>query len=626
MTVPTSTARTVTSGDVLGLPAWARQGSDLVPGVPARVLQLADQLDAMADGLGSTDRLLQHVLGGGWVGSAAAGFARLMASLPAPYRRAAPQLRDAGGSVRHHAGVLAAAQHQADEALALDRRARALRSTPGSPTGGIVPPDAADALQRRALEQVEQARARVQGSGLRAAAALDRAADAAPDTPNAVVRLLHRAFGFQRSLQLGIIESEVATAKVAVMLSPTRALADPSGWWRDVRATERAMVSAASHPVDTAKAVVDPDLLRSDPGRWIGHLLPDLAMGAMTGGVGLAANRGVSVGVRLAELSSRGERLADIRAGITAGTATGRSRLRLRDLRGWSAVDRGRLYTLTPGQNLATRALGRDAAWAEHDLRARVLTVGRATGTDVVGLENAVKGGASLRRKVSEAAATRPLPDVLPDVNDTVRYTFVPATEAYAGAVADVIAGLRGQGMVLVKAKNFWGGARYRGLNLTLADPRTGRLLEVQVHTPGSWAATKATHDDYETWRVLADDDPRKALLDRRISRVFARVPEPPGLRELTDHLRRLPTEAAANRPPDLTSPQLRPAAVALAAAGAASSSGGAAAATAAGGDEGRGPLTTGAPAACSLSSEDGRRTGRHLEHTSARGHAGGQP
>ncbi len=617
-----------------GLPPWAREGRDLVPGVPARVIALAEQLDAMAEGMTGTQRLVSGLDGAGWAGQAAAGFARLMVSLSAPYGRGAPSMREAADQVRGHAGVLAAAQRDADEALALDRRARAMRSTPGSTSGGIVPPAAADALQRRAVEQVDQARARVRASGAAAAAALDRASATAPDQPNAIVRLLHRAVSVERSFELGVVESTVDTVRFATMLSPSRALVDPSGWWRDVRATGQGLGTAVVHPLDTAKAVADLDTLSSDPGRWVGHLLPGVLLGAATGGTGMVASRGASVGVRMAEAALRGGRRADLRAGIDAGTAIGRSQLRLRDLRPWNHVDEhGRPHSLTPGQNMATAGLARDARWAEHDLRSRVVTVGRSTGSDVVGLDHAVKGTTSLRRKISGEVTQRPLDQVLPSVNDTVRYALVPAHKAYARAVHPIIDGLGQQGMVLVKVKNFWDSPRYRGINLTLADPRTGRLIEVQVHTPGSWRANKATHEDYEHFRVLDDAHPLKQVLSDRIARTFGVVPEPPGLRDLDGQLKNLVTTPVRNRTPELLSLQVAPQDLAVAAAvGAAGAGGDHLAATSPGSTDqlsvrlvARDP-TTGDERGPSLSFADGRRTGRHLEHGGTGRPAGGQP
>ncbi|HEX8496796.1 MAG TPA: hypothetical protein VF661_06340 [Actinomycetales bacterium] len=583
----------------------ARNGADLVPGSPTRVLALADQLDDMAAGLATAQRLLASAPGG-WLGSAADAFAALVRSLPAPYATGAAVMGSAAAQVRSHAGTLAAAQRQADEALDLHRRATALRRTPGAPSG-IVPPAAADAMDQRAVAEVEQARARVRASGSVAAEQLRRAARAAPDRPNPLVRAVHGAMRLQRGFQLGAVEATVGTVTAVALYSPQRVLVDAGGWWRDVRGLGSAAGQAAAHPVRTATALADPTTLRQDPARWAGRLAPDLLLGYATGGAGAVANRGVSIPVKAATLLRRGESGDDLRAAVRAGRETSRSRLRLRDLRTWShRNDYGTLTQLTPGQRMATAALARDARWAEHEVRSRVSAVARDLGAELVGVEHAVKGQESLFRKVSEIAGTKPIGQALPTVNDSVRYTIVADPQDYAATVTAAVQGLRARGMLLVTPKASWGGARYRGVNVTMADPVTGRLVEVQVHTPASHAASKATHRDYERFRQVGIPAAEKALLGARIAAVFAKVPTPPGALDLGERLAQLPRQTdATNRPPQLLSLDHRPFVL--------RSTGGAL-------------LTAGAGPGPSLSSDDDRRAGRPLQHGHQRQHGRGAP
>lgn len=562
-----STTVLMTSGRIL---PGARSGADLVPGVPARVIDLAEQLEAMARGFRVADGLLQSSSAHGWQGIAAVACRRLVSSLSLPYARAARVIGTAAYAARSHAQVLAAAQRAADDALDLDLRAVAMMRTPGPPSAGVVPPALALAMQRRALVVVEQARSEVQASAAVLAESLCAAADAAPDEPNVLVRLVQGLIELQRELQLGVIESTVATVSAVALYSPNRLLTDPEGWGRDTSALVAGLDQLRRHPGQSAVALLDWDNFVHNPGRFFGHLGPDIALGLATGGTALVANRGVSVGVRAAAVVSRGQTRAEIRAAMSTARTTGRARLLARDLRGYRSAPNefGHTYRLSPGQNLATSALARDARWAEHDLTARVRAAAAWIGVRPEGLEHAVKGRESLSRKVSEQLAKSGggLEAVLPKVNDTVRYTFVAEPSSYVRKANETVTALNRQQMVLVDAQNFWGGPRYRGLNLTFADPRTGRLLEVQVHTPDSYQAGIDTHPAYERYRQVGIPLAEKDLLAEQIRAVYQQVASPPGVDRVEDALSRHSRAAdATNRTPLLLSshPLGTPAAIA---------------------------------------------------------------
>ena len=549
----------------------ARSGADLVPGVPARVLDLAEQLEDMARGLGVVHRLMAMTPPlDGWQGAAAVNAAYQVRSLPKPYARAARVIGTAAAAVRSHAEVLAAAQRSADEAVYLDLRAAAVLRTSGPPSGGALPPAMVTSMQRRALALVEQARAVVRASAVTAAAGLSAAADAAPDQPNLLLRALHEVIEVDREIRLGMVESTVATVSAIALYSPSRLLFDRDGYLRDLGALATGLGQLTRHPGQGAKTLVDWENLRHNQGRWVGRLAPDVVAGVLTGGTAAVANRGISVGVRAAAVVTKGQTRVEIRAAMDAARATSRSRLLTRDLRGYrsKANDFGHIVRLTAGQNLITSALARDARWAAHDLTARVQAAARSINVKTAGLEHAVKGRDSLSRKVSERLA-KPgagVKTVIPTINDTVRYTLVADPKDYVGKAREAVTALRQQQMILVEAKSYWGGERYQGLNITFADPRTGRLLEVQVHTPDSYQAGVDTHADYERYRQVGIPPDEKDLLEQKIREVYEGVEHPPGINGLNDALAsgdRWPE--ATNRPPELLSPHplARPAAIA---------------------------------------------------------------
>ena len=507
----------------------ARAGGDLVPGEPQRVNDLADQLEAMARGLRAVDRLLHGADLPGWRGATASAAALALQATPLPYARAARAVAAAALAVRAHASALTAAQRDADEAVTLD-----LRAVAHGASASAAP------LQQQALTIVEHARASVRGSAGLAADAMRTAALAAPDRPNALVRLVSRVLDVQREMQLGVVESLVTSQSALMPFSLVRAAIDPAGWSTDISAIPPALRQSASrvarHPLAWARRSVTDAVqgAAENPARAIGHLAPDVALGVATGAAATVAGRGASLSVRATSTAARGAAGTRLRGAVQVGGSTTRSRLRLRDLRPYAApADRtGGVSRLLPEQHLVVAAVARDARWAAADLTPRVEAAARRSGVRRVGHDHVVKTRASLYRKLSgplgePGAALRP---VIAAVNDTVRYTLVAPDDRYVAAVATVVASLRGQGLQLVRGRDFWPSPRYRGLNLTLADARTGRLVEVQVHTPSSWAATQSTHRDYERMRVTGLDPAERALLSQRIGREYAQVPTPAGI------------------------------------------------------------------------------------------------
>ena len=77
-------------------------------------------------------------------------------------------------------------------------------------------------------------------------------------------------------------------------------------------------------------------------------------------------------------------------------------------------------------------------------------------------------------------------------------------------------------------------------------DQQTGRLFEVQVHSPGSWDATVRTHPDYELYRDRGARPALKAILERRIAAEYAAVPRPRDVADLPRRLAALGLDTAA--------------------------------------------------------------------------------
>jgi hypothetical protein len=534
----------------LRLLPWAASGVDVVPGVPARVRRLADELEAVARGLALMRGLVAGLPRGDWWGPAAGLCDQLLQQQPGRYDDAARAMSSCASALRSHAAVLEAAQARADEAVRLDLMAatatrRWLDSSPGARVGESGDPGVAARHQVR--EQVAAVRQQVLGSAASTAGCLRAGARRAPERPAFVRRAARTVFGFGQGVREGLTETVVDTLSLAARFSSVRLVADPGGYLTDLRALGAGAAHGVAHPGELVAAVADADTLQHDPARWVGHLLPDAVLAVGTAGALPVAERSATVATRIAARVGPSGVRAPLRAAVAAQTGAGRAPIRLRDLRAYeSAPDAfGHRTQLTPVDHAVARRVLRDSAWAEQRMTPRLTTVAREVDAwlgpahrdvGLHGIDHALKGPDSLKRKLALDGVTKggAVPALAPRVNDTVRYTLTVPHGAYVESAAYATDRMADQGFRLTAAKSFWRSDRYRGLNLTFHDPVTGRPFELQVHTPDSWDATVATHPDYEKFRSPAIPWRLKEFFRRRIEARFSTVPVPDGVDRLS--------------------------------------------------------------------------------------------
>lgn len=555
----------------LRLLPWATSGADVVPGVPRRVHELADGLDAVGQGLTTMHSLVHEVPRLDWVGPASALCALVLRQQPQRYREASRAMVTAAGALRAHAAVLAAAQQQAEAAVRLDVTAAMLTrrwlaaAPPIEPRAVGAPGDPGAELRRRVQAEVDEALRLVSVSAAGSAQCLRAAADAAPEEPGVAARTARSLAGFGRDVRQGVTESVAQTLGLGVVLDPRRAGLDPVGYLDDLRAVGGAVAHGLTHPGELVAAVADLDTLRESRGRWVGHLLPDVALAVGSAGAVPIAERTSTVAVRTAARIGPHRLREPLREAIALQAGSGRGPLRLRDVRAYEGPPdpAGYRARLDPVDHAVAQRVARDARWAQVHLTPAVRSVADGVARRVPsgrpdvglqGLSHTLKDPHSLSRKLaSDAARTgRSVPALAPGVNDTVRYTLTLPHEHYVAAAADTVAGMRAHGFTLTTAKNFWGGERYRGLNLTFHDPATGRPFEMQLHTPASWQATVDTHPDYAMFRSDGLDAAQKEFYARRIAARFSTVPLPQHVESLSRYL--VPAEHAAL----MTTPELR--------------------------------------------------------------------
>jgi hypothetical protein len=550
---------------------WAGCGADVVPGGPRRVHELADELDAVARGLGLMRSLAGEVPRLEWSGAASALCGLVLRQQAERYVAAAQAMASAADAIRSHAAVLQVAQRQADDAVRLDVAAAAathhwLAAAAGDERVVGAAGDPGASLRRRVLIEVDDARRRVRASAASTAECLHDGARRAPDRPGFASRGVRSLAGFGRDVHQGVAESLTQTLALVVRLDPARSTRDPGGYWIDLAALGEGAAHAVRHPAELAETLADLDTLRESPGRWAGHLLPDVALAVGSAGAVPVAERTATVVARAAARVGPSSVRSPLREALVLQAGTGRGPIRLRDVRAFeSAPDlAGYRSRLAPVDAAVSRRVVRDSRWAEAHLRPRLEdAVQEVTGhlpasgraqVGLQGLDHALKDHSSLARKLASesARAEQTVPVLVPGVNDTVRYTLTLPDGHYVAGAVDTVRAVQARGMTLATVKNFWGSDRYQGLNLTFHDPATGRPLELQVHTPESWQATVDSHPDFEMFRSEAVGPAEKEFYRQRIADRFSIVAMPQDARTLSAYL--VPSGALAR----MTAPLLR--------------------------------------------------------------------
>ena len=123
-------------------------------------------------------------------------------------------------------------------------------------------------------------------------------------------------------------------------------------------------------------------------------------------------------------------------------------------------------------------------------------------------------------------------------VSDVLRYTIIFETAHYTNGVRETRLRLHDNNITQAKQKNYWGpGDAYQGINDVFSVPcdesPTGRLLvEVQFHTPESFAHKMQAHKDYEMFRQTMDPELKKSLW-RESCAAADRLPVPLGVIKL---------------------------------------------------------------------------------------------
>ena len=154
------------------------------------------------------------------------------------------------------------------------------------------------------------------------------------------------------------------------------------------------------------------------------------------------------------------------------------------------------------------------------------------------GLEYRLKSSESLTRKIITDSHDMEisLEEAATNINDVLRYTLIIEENDYTEITKETLDKLTTEGYSVKVFKNFWAKEDndYQGINTTLK-ASNGMIFELQFHTKESYdTKSEKTHKYYEIIRSESASDEEKAEASRKHHELFALIPVPAGVKQLT--------------------------------------------------------------------------------------------
>ncbi|MGM9540878.1 hypothetical protein [Anaerovibrio sp.] len=176
-----------------------------------------------------------------------------------------------------------------------------------------------------------------------------------------------------------------------------------------------------------------------------------------------------------------------------------------------------------------------------------MLEIADELGSSMEGLEYSVKTASSIKSKIERKTDTAirqgrlPKSDVeyVQETGDLIRYTQIVPHNQMADMTNKTIALLMAKGYVLEKVDNKYlnPNGRYKAIHLDIATAQ-GVHFEMQIHSPETLAANRATHAMYEEWRSPDTKAERKEQLYKVIRSIYGAVPQPKDIMTVKNYSR----------------------------------------------------------------------------------------
>ncbi|MBR2142588.1 hypothetical protein [Anaerovibrio sp.] len=176
-----------------------------------------------------------------------------------------------------------------------------------------------------------------------------------------------------------------------------------------------------------------------------------------------------------------------------------------------------------------------------------MLDIAHRLGTSMDGLEYSVKTASSvvskIERKTDKALQAGETPkkdfEYVSETGDLLRYTQVVNHDEIAAKVRATVKLLEDKGYTVDEIDNKYLNeeGRYKAVHLNVTSP-SGQHFEMQIHSPESLAASRATHTMYEEWRRPETSEERKAELFTMIKSTYDSMPLPKDIMSLQSYKR----------------------------------------------------------------------------------------
>ena len=178
-------------------------------------------------------------------------------------------------------------------------------------------------------------------------------------------------------------------------------------------------------------------------------------------------------------------------------------------------------------------------AKAEAQITTHMEETERASAGELAGKDFRLKGRDRLKDKVAAELTTNPdadVDEVVASVHDSVRYTLQYDDAEYTEGVQTDVERMKDQGFELVRLKNLWNDAEYKGINSQWRDGGSSQAFEVQFHTPPSFEAKQLTHKAYERVRNPQTTDVEARELHDYQREVSSKIPVPVGAADIPEY------------------------------------------------------------------------------------------
>lgn len=179
-------------------------------------------------------------------------------------------------------------------------------------------------------------------------------------------------------------------------------------------------------------------------------------------------------------------------------------------------------------------ALLQQANLAEPKVTSDMQEMAKLADAELAGLDHRLKTFDSLARKIASDAKKDAVPVFIAaqNISDVLRYTLTIDEKNYSQKIPSALAYLHQKGYAIVKFRNAWGGKFYQGINVQLQNA-TGMRIELQFHTPQSFAIKQASHEVYEIRRNPASTPEQVAEATKLSLDYNQQVIEPAGARDI---------------------------------------------------------------------------------------------